>query len=296
MKSFKALFASCLVGLCLTVGASAGESCGQKAAKVNASQCSEKTTGTATQVAKADSDCNGCPIEAAARAYFARIKEIQKSNGGDGCPGGAAMKGLMAVLAEDENYRPMVARLEAFMAEQTGGQVVAAKVNASDCASKATQVAKVNASDCASSCSSKAAQVAKVSSTDGCCPDASKAALVAKVNAGDCSAPCESKASYVAYGCTTCDDLARAAAKSYLTMMMEIKRVTGAEGCPMEAANQTLAAVISEMQAASAQADASSDAEAETVTLGAVSDCPPGCKPDCPPDCTSGCCSAAAKK
>ncbi|MDY7107905.1 MAG: hypothetical protein SYC29_04635 [Planctomycetota bacterium] len=101
--------------------------------------------------------------------------------------------------------------------------------------------------------------------------DGVRNAALASTKAGDCCGSCvtASPANYLTYECTKCDTLARTAAEAYLSLMMEIKKVAGAEGCPMQAADLTLAAVMADMQNAT-QAEA--DVKARTVSLGSVSE------------------------
>jgi hypothetical protein len=302
------LFAMCLAAVCLTFVVSSvsvgGESCGDKAVKASGSSCCP-----AMQVAKTD---GSSAVEAAAREYLAKVTKIGSVNNSQGCPGAAAMKGLMAVLSEDEAYRPMVAQFEASMKQQPGGQTVAmvktdcsqpcdgAKTAAlasgrTDCGqpcdgaknaalasgttdcSKSCDSAKTAAlasgtTDCSMSCD-VAKNAALASGKTDCsksCDSASMAAL-AGAKTGDCCGSCgaAAPANYLTFGCTKCDDLARTAAEAYLSMMMEIKKVTGVEGCPLEAANLTLAAVMHDMQNAT---QANSGTGTTTVSLGSVSE------------------------
>ena len=93
---------------------------------------------------------------------------------------------------------------------------------------------------------------------------------------GDCASSCKgqaSKASYVAYGCDKSDQIARAAAKAYLTIMSELKKVNGADVCAMKTAHETLTAMLEEMQA-ERMAAAQPVVEVETVSFGVVSESP----------------------
>jgi hypothetical protein len=87
------------------------------------------------------------------------------------------------------------------------------------------------ADDCAASCSDAATTVKK---TGDCC--------------GSCATPCgaeaqtvkASKAAYIAFGCEKTDALLTTAAKSYMDMIMTVKKISGAEGCPAECATEVL--------------------------------------------------------
>jgi len=303
-------FVLCLAALCITFAVSSvsvfgGESCGTKAAKASGSSCCPTM-----RVAKTD---GSCAVEAAAREYLAKVAEIGSANGSQCCPGTNAMKGLMAVLSENEAYRPMVAQFEELMTRQSGAQTVA-MVKSSDCSSpcgsaKNAGLASGN-SDCSQSCGSaknaglasgnsdcsqpcgparNAALAGDKSDCSQPCGSAKNAAL-ASAKTGDCCGSCggAAPANYVAFNCTKCNALARTAAEAYLSLMMEIKKVADAEGCPLEAADLTLAAVMRDMQNAS-QANAGDAAgNATTVSLSTVS--------EKKSDCCSTPCEAVTKK
>lgn len=288
------LFATCLAALCITFAASSvfgGESCGDKALKASGSSCCP-ATGAAMQIAKADGDC---AVENAARAYLAKVAEIGKANNSQCCPGTNAMKGLMAVLSEDEAYRPMVAQFEAFMNSQAGGQTVA-MVRNSDCSSPCDGVrnaalASAKTGDCSQPCdSAKNAALASAKSDCSQPCDSVKNAALASAKTGDCCGACggAASASYVAFGSPKCNDLARTAAEAYLAIMMEIKKVTGVDGCPYEAADRTLASVMHDMQNATQAKSGDAAGNATTVNLSAVS--------EKKADCCSAPCEAVTKK
>ena len=142
-------------------------------------------------------------------------------------------------------------------------------------------LASAKTADCCGSCGgAKAAALA--SGKSDCsqpCGGVNTAALASAK--GDCCGSCggAAPASYVTYDCTKCNALARTAAEAYLSLMMEIKKVAGAEGCPMEAADLTLAAVMADMQNA---AQANAGVNATTVSLSSVSEKKSDC---CPTPC-----------
>jgi hypothetical protein len=84
----------------------------------------------------------------------------------------------------------------------------------------------------------------------------------------------------MAFGCDKSDRIARTAARAYLEILMAMKDVSGAEGCPIEAARETLANVVVQMREARANAGG---AETVAVSLSAVRDA----------DCSPACCEAA---
>ncbi len=317
------MFASCLAALCLTAAASALVPCDKQ------SECSSAKAKTVAQVQNSDS----CAIGEAARAYVAQVTELMTEVETDMCPGGASVMALMAVLGENDEYKPMVAAFEQFMAEQmqksqanaqinatsdcatkcSGAAKPVAQINASDCATKcsgaAKPVAQINASDCATKCSGAAKPVAQINASDCATKCSGAAKPVAQVNASDCASKCSgsktvaqvttetgcssatkavaqvtgesqcskaAQARYTAYGCTNCDQIARVAARSYMNILIELKKVAGVEGCPMDVANKTLAAVMADLQTEMAAAEAD-NAEVVAVNLGAVSEKASGC-------------------
>lgn len=121
-----------------------------------------------------------------------------------------------------------------------------------------------------SDCTGSASTVVAVGQGSGCC--ASKTNVTTQtVNANvtttgaTCDASTAASTKYVAFGCEKTDRLARAAAKAYLTMMAEIKEMTGAEGCSVAAAKEVLASMIADMER-------DSKTEVAAVSFGAVSD------------------------
>ena len=95
----------------------------------------------------------------------------------------------------------------------------------------------------------------------GCCAGQSKAKNVAQV---------QSK-SYVAFGCDKTDRIARAAARAYVAMMIELKQVAGGQGCSDQACTEVLAVVLADRNE---QRDAIAETEVVVtpVSLSAVSE------------------------
>ncbi len=77
---------------------------------------------------------------------------------------------------------------------------------------------------------------------------------------------------YVAFGCRKTDRIARAAARSYIDLMRELKLSSKAEGCSAAAAAKVLASVLNEMRADRAAAASDEAPQATPVSLGAVRD------------------------
>ncbi len=77
---------------------------------------------------------------------------------------------------------------------------------------------------------------------------------------------------YVAFGCRKTDRIARAAARSYLDLIRELKLSSQAEGCSAAAASKVLASVLDQMRADRAAADSDEAPQAAPVSLGAVRD------------------------
>lgn len=117
---------------------------------------------------------------------------------------------------------------------------------------------------------SQARTVAAVAAGGGksaCCRAARKAAAAALVVA-DSADPTP----YVAFGCRKTDRIARAAARSYIDMMRELKLSSGAEGCSAAAASKVLASILDEMRADRAAAASDEAPQATPVSLGAIRD------------------------
>ena len=113
----------------------------------------------------------------------------------------------------------------------------------------------------------QARTVAAVGGTSAGCRAARKAAAAALVVA-DSADPTP----YVAFGCRKTDRIARAAARSYIDMMRELKLSSGAEGCSAAAASKVLASILDEMRADRAAAASDEAPQATPVSLGAVRD------------------------
>ncbi len=77
---------------------------------------------------------------------------------------------------------------------------------------------------------------------------------------------------YVAFGCRKTDRIARAAARSYLDLIRELKLSSQAEGCSAAAAAKVLASVLDEMRADRAAAASDEASQVSPVSLGAVRD------------------------
>jgi hypothetical protein len=112
----------------------------------------------------------------------------------------------------------------------------------------------------------KEGQVA-LAAGSACC----KEAKVALASGSACCAKGDKakQARFVAFGCEKSDRLARVAAQSYINLLMEMKKMYGAEGCPVEAATKVLASVAEEIQG-----ERVAKTDAAPVSLGAVSDKP----------------------
>ncbi len=117
---------------------------------------------------------------------------------------------------------------------------------------------------------SQARTVAAVAAGGGksaCRRAARKAAAAALIvaDSGDTSP-------YVAFGCRKTDRIARAAARSYIDLIRELKLSSQAEGCSATAATKVLASILDEMRADRAAAASDEAPQATPVSLGAVRD------------------------
>ncbi len=111
----------------------------------------------------------------------------------------------------------------------------------------------------------QARTVAAVGGTSAGCRAARKAAALVVANSAD-------PTPYVAFGCRKTDRIARAAARSYIDMMRELKLSSGAEGCSAAAASKVLASILDEMRADRAAAASDEAPQATPVSLGAIRD------------------------
>ena len=111
----------------------------------------------------------------------------------------------------------------------------------------------------------QARTVAAVGGTSAGCRAARKAAALVVANSAD-------PTPYVAFGCRKTDRIARAAARSYIDMMHELKLSSGAEGCSAAAASKVLASILDEMRADRAAAASDEAPQATPVSLGAIRD------------------------
>ncbi len=111
----------------------------------------------------------------------------------------------------------------------------------------------------------KARTVAAVGGTSAGCRAARKAAALVVADSAD-------PTPYVAFGCRKTDRIARAAARSYIDLMRELKLSSGAEGCSASAASKVLASILDEMRADRAAAASDEAPQATPVSLGAVRD------------------------
>jgi len=284
------MLASCMAALCMTAVVSAAVPCDQKSECTSTKAVQAKLVETSKTC---DAKSESCPIEKAAKAYWSSILEVQQSTDEQFCTGGAAMKGLMAVMADDEQYAPLAAKLKTWMAEQRDQAVAqtnatkqcdgakkVAQINAKNdraktCDGDARKVAQINAkNDRTKTCDGDAKKVAQVNAKDGCC--ASQGKRVAQVNATDGAKSCDGTkagtARFTAFNCNKTDRVARTAARAYMSIMVELKEMSGYEGCPMAAAQKTLMAAMQDLQTDRAQADASDDADATTVSMAAMRD------------------------
>jgi hypothetical protein len=133
--------------------------------------------------------------------------------------------------------------------------------------SKSDKVALVGA-DKAQCCKEGALAAGEV-----CCKEAKAKAALAAGSACCAKGDKAKQARFVAFGCEKSDRLARVAAQSYINLLMEMKKMYGAEGCPVEAATKVLASIAEEIEGERvAKTDAAP--EAATVSFGAVSDKP----------------------
>lgn len=111
----------------------------------------------------------------------------------------------------------------------------------------------------------QARTVAAVGGTSAGCRAARQAAALVVANSAD-------PTPYVAFGCRKTDRIARAAARSYIDMMRELKLSSGAEGCSAAAASKVLASILDEMRADRAAAASDEAPQATPVSLGAIRD------------------------
>jgi len=264
-----------------------------------ASQCSG---AQATTVSNTNAGCDQCPVSRAMASLTSAVKAMDAIGGSNDCSIRtdvlAAMGELeMMVKVMEQNPQLAQSAAAAFVSYQadcaskcSGAKATTVSNTAADCASKcsgakATTVSNTSA-DCASKCSG--AKATTVSNTDkSCCSAgtvATKATTVSNTaksccsagtvtqattvsnTKGDSAAECSgaANATFVAYDCTNCDRIARAAAKAYMAIMVELKNVAGVEGCPADNAQKTLAALMTER--------AGANAEVKAVSLGAVSE------------------------
>jgi len=239
------------------------------AAKARLASSGAKTCGAARKVA----DANKCQITRTAQAYFAAVQRYGEKNAGDDfCAGGAAIKGLLKAMSQDENYRPIAAQIATTLRNNMDAIRAAATEKTSD-GEKDAKLASNTTKQCDSA---KRARLADARTGDGdanarqvaqnisqCCKqkrgDDARAVRVAQGQGADAA-----QAKFVAFDCAKTDGVARAAAKAYVNILVELKKATGAEGCPMNAARQTLAAVMNDIQNGNAET-----AEATAVSLGA---------------------------
>ncbi len=215
-----------------------------KVAGGNANPACSKSS-SAKFIAKALGDLrNGCGPDCTARAdMVAAVRTIAKSNPD------LVVDAFIEVLTVDAtDVSVATVASVGYVCDPSQCRAAKAKANAK---AKAWTVAAVAAGGGKSACGRAARKAA--------------AAKLVVADSGDTSP-------YVAFGCRKTDRIARAAARSYLDLIRELKLSSQAEGCSAAAASKVLASVLDQMRADRAAADSDEAPQAAPVSLGAVRD------------------------
>ena len=269
------------------------------------------STQSASLVKAEQSSCSSsCPTSTAMQSLVKALYLMDQADGQNGAK--SEVRVALAALAESN---PKIASSMSEKCSVSASMISLASNPAATCSSSKTtcsstqKASLVNAEQ--ATCSSTKAAVAKASgtcssakaatltaSTGGTCGTAPAAALASNKASGccksqqgknaalasnaDCANSCKTKganASYVAYGCDKSNSIARAAAEGYLRVLVAMKQSSGADDCPMETAQKTLASTIDQMMTRQRMTQA--EGTTQTVSMSAMSDCPPACKAVC---------------
>ena len=196
-----------------------------------------------------------CSTQSAVKFMAKALGDLRKGCSPD-CTARADMVGAVRTIAKSNPDLVFDAFIEVLTADATDGSV--------------TTVGSVSYVRDPSQCRAAKAQaqartVAAVGSTSAGCRAARKAAALVVAESAD-------PTPYVAFGCRKTDRIARAAARSYIDLMRELKLSSGAEGCSAAAAVNVLASVLDGMRADRTAAASDEAPQATPVSLGAVGD------------------------
>ena len=205
-----------------------------------------------------------CSKSSSAKFIAKALGDLRKGCGPD-CTARADMVAAVRTIAKTNPDLVFDAFIEVLTVDATDVSVATVASVGYVCDPSQCRAAKVKAN-----ANAKAWTVAAVAAGGGKsagCRAARKAAAAKLVvaDSGDTSP-------YVAFGCRKTDRIARAAARSYLDMMRELKLSSKAEGCSASAASKVLASVLDQMRADRAAADSDEAPQAAPVSLGAVRD------------------------
>ncbi len=201
-----------------------------------------------------------CSKSSSAKFIAKALGDLRKGCGPD-CTARADMEAAVRTIAKSNPDLVVDAFIEVLTIDATDVSVATVASVGYVCDPSQCRAAKANA---------KAWTVAAVAAGGGKsagCRAARKAAAAKLVvaDSGDTSP-------YVAFGCRKTDRIARAAARSYLDLIRELKLSSQAEGCSAAAASKVLASVLDQMRADRAAADSDEAPQAAPVSLGAVRD------------------------
>ncbi len=205
-----------------------------------------------------------CSKSSSAKFIAKALGDLRKGCGPD-CTARADMVAAVRSIAKSNPDLVVDAFIEVLTADATDISVATVASVGYVCDPSQCRAAKAKAN-----ANAKAWTVAAVAAGGGKsagCRAARKAAAAKLVvaDSGDTSP-------YVAFGCRKTDRIARAAARSYLDLIRELKLSSQAEGCSAAAASKVLASVLDQMRADRAAADSDEAPQAAPVSLGAVRD------------------------
>ncbi len=205
-----------------------------------------------------------CSKSSSAKFIAKALGDLRKGCGPD-CTARADMEAAVRTIAKSNPDLVVDAFIEVLTADATDVSVATVASVGYVCDPSQCRAAKAKAN-----ANAKAWTVAAVAAGGGKsagCRAARKAAAAKLVvaDSGDTSP-------YVAFGCRKTDRIARAAARSYLDLIRELKLSSQAEGCSAAAASKVLASVLDQMRADRAAADSDEAPQAAPVSLGAVRD------------------------
>ena len=206
-----------------------------------------------------------CSKSRTAKFIAKALGDLRKGCGPD-CTARADMVAAVRTIAKTNPDLVVDAFIEVLTVDATDVSVATVASAAYVCDPSQCRAAKAKAIANASA-KAKVWTVAAGGGKSAGCSAARKAAAAKLVvaDSGDTSP-------YVAFGCRKTDRIARAAARSYIDMMRELKLSSKAEGCSASAASKVLASVLDEMRADRAAAASGEAPLATPVSLGAVRD------------------------